>query len=815
MRKWIVVAVVVLVVAGLAAFAVRNLNAYLNNNKDWIAQRVESALGRQVSFDEIGVSLLGGFGAQVSNFRIADDPAYSEGDFVRAKNAVVRIRILPALFGRYEVARIVLESPSVTIVRTEEGLNSSTLGTEEKPAEEPESGQTAAFLVAYVSIEDGQIRYIDRTVTPPSEIAIEKLDFSATDVSLEAPVKFELGAAVLGSNKQNAHATGSIGPFGGGNPATVPLDLEARVESISTTDLARIQAVAAALPQGLNVSGPVSFDVRASGTLADTQVIARLNAKEADVVYGQALHKETGVPMEARVDARRTPERIEIADARLAFHTAEANAKGMVTLGDIMTYDVRLTTDEISLAGWDRVLPSLAGFALGGALELDLQVRRGAEAAPQLDGVLALEGVSARKEGTPAIEGLSTRATMAGDKVTIEPASFTIGGAPVRLTANVDQLEKPTVVFQLTAPALPAGALGFAAEDGSEEVLRDVQIDGTVRTSDTGMNVSAKAVSRSGRLRDVDYSDLSADVRLDDGRAVLDPIVFEAFGGTLRAEGIYDMRNAERPAFNFESKVQSVNIGDVLSVFAAGAQHVIEGNVDANLSFAGAGNDWDRIQRALVGGGQFSVVEGLLKDVNLVDGVLQKITGIPGLSNLLSPELAQKYPRIFSSKDTYFDKLEGQLSIADGKLVSDNLSLRAADFSIRGSGGIGFDRSVDLKAALDLSPGLSQDLIGRVGVAKHLADRSGRLQIPFKLAGTLPGVRPQPDMSFVSHAVQRAAVEGLVGDILQSGKKKTAGSGDESTSDDGKPSPEPETPGDSPPTAEDQIRKGIEGLFGR
>src|ERR1051325_6943216 len=134
MRKWIILGVILLVIAGAVALALTNLNSYLNRNKDWLAGQVENALGRKVSFSEIGVQLFGGFGARIKDLRIADDPAFSKDDFVKAGDVEVSIHLWPALFGRYEVKRVALIQPEVTIVRTKDGFNYDSIG-KTKPAE--------------------------------------------------------------------------------------------------------------------------------------------------------------------------------------------------------------------------------------------------------------------------------------------------------------------------------------------------------------------------------------------------------------------------------------------------------------------------------------------------------------------------------------------------------------------------------------------------------------------------------------------------------------------------------------------------------
>src|SRR5512145_1988844 len=114
MRKWVLAGVVVLVVAGgLLGWAFANLGRYLQQNREWVAAQASRALGRTVTFDEIGVTFAGGVAARLQNLRVADDPAYGGGDFLRARDVRVSVRLLPALFGRYEVRRITVVEPEL------------------------------------------------------------------------------------------------------------------------------------------------------------------------------------------------------------------------------------------------------------------------------------------------------------------------------------------------------------------------------------------------------------------------------------------------------------------------------------------------------------------------------------------------------------------------------------------------------------------------------------------------------------------------------------------------------------------------------
>jgi hypothetical protein len=189
MRKsLLILGVIVVVIAVAVGFVLANLNAYLNSNKDWLAAQVEGVLGRKVSFSEIGVSLSSGFVARIKDVRIADDPAFSQDDFVRAGAVEVSVKFWPALFRRFEVKRLVLEKPDVTILRTRDGMNYDSIGktknaeappVSEAPKAPPSEAAPAALMVALVDIKGGRVHFVDMTTSPQTDFSVSALDGSA------------------------------------------------------------------------------------------------------------------------------------------------------------------------------------------------------------------------------------------------------------------------------------------------------------------------------------------------------------------------------------------------------------------------------------------------------------------------------------------------------------------------------------------------------------------------------------------------------------------------------------------------------------
>lgn len=823
MRKWIILAALLLVFAGAVGIALANLNAYLNQNKDWLASQVASALGRAVTFDEVGVSVLGGFGARVKNLRISDDPAYAKENFLRADDVQVAVKVLPAIFGRYEVRKVILDKPSLTVIRDKRGFNFDSMGKPSERAPEaphaaaPPSGPpaagsepgaeagagAAAFLVALADIRGGELRFLDRTVSPPSDVTVGDLDFFASDLSLTKPIRLRLAAALLGAKKQNLTVEGTLGPLGSPpNVQAAPLDLSVELGPIVLDEVKKLEALAKALPPDLSGPDPIVLEARAKGTAEQLSFEAELDGSGAAIRYGKSFAKPKGVPLKLALSAERRKTELDVRS--LSLRLAELELAGKGTVGSVpgAPIDVQLDSKSTPLSGWDRMLPALEGHDVSGHAEVHVHARGKVEAGriPELTGVIALQDVSAKQEGSPyEIDSLSTKIELQGDSAVLPPTKFQLGGSPIELEAKVQSLRSRAGTFVLRSPELRAASLGVGSPEAKKaEVMRGLEAGGQFRVAEQGAEFHGNIRSSDGSLRDVDYRDLAAEIAFEEEIARLDRLSLRAFEGSYDGKGRYDLREPANPKFSFQSNVRDMVLKTLLSTKFPGAEEKIEGRLDANLALSGSGSGWETIRKTLRGDGRMDVKDGVLKDVNIADQVLASVTGIGGLSNLVSPRTRGKYPEIFSTGDTRFEKLGGTVQVADGEARTNDMTLAARDYAVLGRGSFALENRLDFTATLVASKQLSDDVVADVKEAKYIENDDGRIEIPFRLSGSLPGVRPKPDGEFITRALARAAVgKGI--EKLFGGKRKE-------TPRPGEPTPRPET---------DLLRKGLEGLFGR
>src|SRR6185503_3428103 len=260
---------VAVTLAGASAAMLINLNALIQRNRDFLIGQAENALGRKISVGEIETTLFSGVGMRLTNFAMTDDPRYSSGDFVRAKDLQIKLQFWPLLRKEFQVKTIVLHEPVIQIVRTANGeYNFSTIGKseKEKPVRgEQELGQRktkdgkedAALQFSLVNIEGGDIRYIDRK--DGSDLRARQIDLTVEDFDFDRPFSVKLAGAVF-ADKQNVKLTGKIGPLGSnGNSSQVPVSGELEIDPLDMTQLKKaLPHLKNILPKDLDLAGVFS-----------------------------------------------------------------------------------------------------------------------------------------------------------------------------------------------------------------------------------------------------------------------------------------------------------------------------------------------------------------------------------------------------------------------------------------------------------------------------------------------------------------------------------------------------------------------------
>jgi uncharacterized protein involved in outer membrane biogenesis len=432
MRKLLILGAVLLVLAGALFIAAKNFNLYLEENRVWLAEQASSAIGRSVTFDEIGVSFRGGLGARVTSVAIGEDLAFGKGEFLRADRIDAVIKILPALRGRYEVARVEIDAPEINIIKTQSGFNFDSLGRaadDQAPAAERDTPAGALpFLVSSLRISAGRLRYSDRSASPASELNVDRLDFSASDVGFDHPIQLDLAAAVLGAAEQNVRIEGTLGPLDSPEAAAnAPVDLRVGLGPLVVDRLKKLALIGESIPAELSSPDPIVLSVKLSGNIDTLGTVVSMDASGAAISYGDQFAKPKGVRFTVDADVKRVGDAIDIAKLDLHLAKAHLTGSGRIGLTPEMPVDFALSGRDVPLDGWGQLIPAATVVEMTGALDFELTAKgpAGGGRIPRLDGTLGLRRVSVNQPGGDArIDDLTTTVTLKGDRAEIPPTDF-------------------------------------------------------------------------------------------------------------------------------------------------------------------------------------------------------------------------------------------------------------------------------------------------------------------------------------------------------------------------------------------------------
>ena len=819
MRKWIIVSGVLLVLGIIAFLGVLNINSFIARNKDYLLDQAQYALNRKISASELEVTFLQGIGLRAKNVAIADDPAYSKDDFVRAKDLQVNLKFWPLLRGKFQVKRIILHEPIIFIVRDANGdFNFSTIGKKEKEKkDDPDKDRTpkepeskSGLVVSLVDISNGQVRYHDQK--DGTNLEFQQTDLKLEDLDSGKPLGAQLDTALF-SSKQNLHLKTHAGPMvPDQNLNQLALDGVIQIDDLDFGKLASaVPKMKSSLAPGSVISGVFKVkDLKFKGTLDNLALQGNFDGTDALVQLGKNFYKPSGNRLIIATDAQYANKTVVLRDPAVKLHTLDLSSKGEISFGDTSQVNLSIESKPASLDGWDTILPELKNYRLAGKTELRATLRGqiGHGKTPDIQGVLNLISVSASPPQLPQpVKDLNATINFAGQRANTKDSTLTLGNSRIRLAVNIEKFSPLALSYSLSTPEIRAADFEKElSEDRKNDVFKSLNANGQLAMRDDSVALQAKLVSAQGTLYNIAYRNLDTSLSL--AKKVLNIRSFKAnaLNGTLQADGEYAF-DAPTPRFSVVSKIQGVDVKEFYTALSPKSVPDIRGRLNGDMKVSGSGQKWEEINPTLRGQGEAEVLQGALLNFNIAEGALSGITGMPGMTNMINPRLRKKYPATFEAKDTEFKELRASFELADGRINMKNVRLAAADYSAQGNGWADFNRNLDFKSVLMFSPQMSADIAQSAREVKYLLNNQNQIEIPFILKGKLPNVKPRPDGNYLAKVAQRGLLGKGAEELQQKFGNKDSTSSDEPATTTSKKRKKGST--------EDMIRKGLEGFFKR
>ena len=180
-------------------------------------------------------------------------------------------------------------------------------------------------------------------------------------------------------------------------------------------------------------------------------------------------------------------------------------------------------------------------------------------------------------------------------------------------------------------------------------------------------------------------------------------------------------------------------------------QESITGLITLRLEGYGEGTHPDRIKRTLVLDGAIDLRDGIFHHLNFLKEALAGLSPMPAFSGLLPVKLPGSAGELFQGEDLPFEMLRAGIHMDQGRIELQEALASHEAYLIEGEGSWApFDRNVDFGGKLVLLEGLSQTLTTQAREWIPLQNAQGRIMIPFKYRGLLPGASIYPDLEYVA-----------------------------------------------------------------
>jgi uncharacterized protein involved in outer membrane biogenesis len=445
---------------------------------------------------------------------------------------------------------------------------------------------------------------------------------------------------------------------------------------------------------------------------------------------------------------------------RVGRASAQIIPRAAINLGDIRVGEpVRLTLADVQLstdlrALFDRRIEDAAVTIANSRIELPLPFSlpdsdSQPAAAASSGGSGGVKIVSIRSIALHNIQlvsrGREVRASaessLSGDTLTLR--SFSAQSGSTSLDAEGEVKLEPAVDAKLRVKAnkldvdeLLALADAFTPPPSKTAARRSV----------TPPRIAARISAEKGSAAGIEVQQFATDLEVIGDRIVLSPLSFQFFGG--RYQGSINANLGKTMSLALRSRIENLDVAK-LAAFG-GSPDTISGTLTGAGNFSGEGADVASVLTAARGMGTASVVNGVIKRLNLVRTVVL-FFGKP------APDQA-------ASTDK-FDRMDTSFSLARQVFSADAFSMHSPDVDLVGMGTLN-TASKALDGGLTLS--LSEALSAQAGNDLQRYTREGnRVVLPAKIGGTVAAPRLSIDAAAalkrgLQNEVQRR-LEGILG----------------------------------------------------
>jgi len=247
--KIVAIVIAILIVIVIAVPFIIDVNMF----RPEIETQLSTAMGRQVKVGNLKLSILAG-SVGADDLAIADDPAFSNQPFVRAKALDVGVELMPLIFSKsLQVTEITINEPQISLLKNASGRwNFSSLGNKTgaptqaqapaktpEPKAEPKAAKTGTptttgggnpdLSVGKLSVKNGTVS-MGNISTHEKPQVYSHVDISVQNFSFTSKFPFTLSAGLPGGG--TAKLDGTAGPIDSNDASLTPFEAKISVQNL-------------------------------------------------------------------------------------------------------------------------------------------------------------------------------------------------------------------------------------------------------------------------------------------------------------------------------------------------------------------------------------------------------------------------------------------------------------------------------------------------------------------------------------------------------------------------------------------------------
>lgn len=612
---------------------------------------------------------------------------------------------------------------------------------------------------AKLSVDGVRLSYGDRYATPERGLAM-KIDVRGDGSYLEKTYDVrKIDAEFFGGR---LGMSGSILSLG--------CEPEARLK-ITARDLPWNEIGKLRIP-GLSLDGSSAFSAAIEGKKENFSVDLDMDLSKSGLSYGTHVKKRAGSQAELKIPLRREGANAQWTGASLLLDGLRLASDGSLQTAGARTLKARLTAKGADLKGLNGVLAQKIVSAGKGDVDVSFERSLGQPlASATVSGSVRVTGGELKFAGFGKPVACDAVCTASDGNARLGLDTVRIGSSYGEGFLSCDLKKWPSFDCEFNFPVMDSADF-VAAPPAQKGALRlpGISFVSTADAAPAGpqtaqstmppllMRLEGKGRISCGELRlgKLKVRDGRGKIVMSKGVFSINELSLPLYGGESAWQLTADVGGAE-PRYAIDGTAARVEIAPLLSDLY-GYSDAISGWLSLECSASGAGRDWSSIEQNVKAKGRFSVHEGRLRTV----GLLQEIAPLFVLLGeqakckefLSVGELLKKAPA-----ETRLSKCEGDFTFEGKRWGTGNMLLEVAEKPA----------PLRLKLSGEMGPVGALDLSGRISFPRgsdyynqlepYFPDDGGWITVPFPIpiGGTLGN--PRVDVEAARKGILSCAAE--------------------------------------------------------